>query len=112
MTTKNKKNKTATVVKSYLYDINYIVGLFSFSLFIGCLSLNNEIPYISKFTQQKFYALVCAAVVFITVVTRGKDVLENAEAKKVLDDFGFWHFLTTSAVYWVGFVALIVLGLS
>lgn len=107
-----KKNKAATLVKSYVYDINYIVGLFSFSLFIGCLSLNNEVPYVFKFTQQKYYALVCAAVVFITVVTRGKDVRENAEAKKALDDFGFWRFLTTTAVYLVGFVALILLGLS
>jgi hypothetical protein len=112
LTMKKGKNKISTVIKSYLFDVNYIIGLFSFSLFISCLSLNNEVPYVYKFTQQKFYALICAAVVFLTVVTRGNDIRKDAEAMKALDGFGFWKFLTTSTVYLIGFVALIMLGFS
>jgi len=110
LTNKKQKNMISTVVKSYLFDVNYIISFFSFSLFISCLSLNSEVKYVYKFTQQTFYALICAIVVFITIVTRGNEIRKDAAAIKAIENMGFWNFLTTSAVYLIGFVALIMLG--
>ena len=109
---KNKAKKFASAaIKSYMYDINYVVGLFSFSLFIGCLSLNDKDTYALSFTQQEFYALVSVGVVLLTIATRGRDIRENPESKKILDAHTFKDFIATSGVYLIGVVALFLLAL-
>lgn len=89
-------------------DVNFIFGLFAFSLFISCLQFKDEGAYHFTVTKQQFYAAMSFLFILLSVIVRVNNIKKTVQDEIEIRELGFWEFSLKSIVYVAGLILLLL----
>lgn len=105
----NAQGNNKEIFRRYRDDINLIMGLFAFGLFISCLSLTGDINF-GSISKQRLCAGLSFVVMLIAVIYRGNGIRHII--KKETLRISILTFTIQNPIYSIGMLllALLVFG--